>query len=162
MDNQDQNNNKNTKSSVGTMVALGAVAVLLVGGFLMFSKNSEKNEMVEEKNQPVTTAREQKKIGSHYKDGTYTVEGDYIVHVGQKHIGVTVTLKDGVITDSNVTNEADDPMSVRMQNMFIGGYKELVIGKKIEDVHLTKVSGSSLTPSGFNDALQKIMDQAKS
>ena len=58
-------------------------------------------------------------------------------------------------------NEADDPMSVKFQNSFIGGYKQYVTGKDINTVHLTKVAMSSLTPNGFNSALQSIEDQAK-
>ena len=39
--------------------------------------------------------------------------------------------------------------------------KTLVVGKKITDVKLDKVSGSSLTPKGFNDALEQIKTLAK-
>jgi hypothetical protein len=47
--------------------------------------------------------------------------------------------------------------------MFAGAdYKQYVVGKKIDEVQLTKVSGSSLTPQGFNDALAKIKAEAKS
>lgn len=97
-----------------------------------------------------------------YKDGTYSVEGDYVTHVGPKSIQVKITLKNNVITDADVTSsEGTDPMSKNYQGQFIAGYKALVIGKDITSVHLSKVSGSSLTPIGFNDALQKIEAQAK-
>ncbi len=98
----------------------------------------------------------------HYKDGTYTAEGDYITHVGSKHIAVKVTLKSNIITESDVTDEADDRMSVHFQDLFIANYKQSVIGKNIADIHLSKIAGSSLTPNGFNDALKKIELLAKS
>jgi uncharacterized protein with FMN-binding domain len=97
-----------------------------------------------------------------YKDGTYTAEGDYITHIGQKHIKVTITLKNDIITTADVVNEADDSMSQHFQDSFISGYKPMVIGKDITKVHLGKVALSSLTPNGFNSALQTIEQQAKS
>lgn len=52
-------------------------------------------------------------------------------------------------------------MSARFQDLFAQNYKPLVIGKNIDEVQLGKVSGSSLTPMGFNDALAKIKTQAQ-
>ncbi|HSX09029.1 MAG TPA: hypothetical protein VLF93_02675 [Candidatus Saccharimonadales bacterium] len=99
---------------------------------------------------------------STYKDGTYTAEGDYITHVGHKKIGVTITLKNDIITSADVKNEADDPDSTQYQDSFISGYKPMVVGKDISTIHLTKVAQSSLTPNGFNAALKTIEQQAKS
>jgi hypothetical protein len=73
---------------------------------------------------------------------------------------VTLTLKDDIITAVTVTSNATRPMSMRMQGMFISGCQAVVVGKNIDDVHLTNVSGSSLTPKGFNDALTKIKTDA--
>lgn len=56
---------------------------------------------------------------------------------------------------------ATDPNSKRFQGEFADGYKAQVIGKPIAEVFLTKVSGSSLTPKGFNDAVEKIKSEAK-
>lgn len=95
-----------------------------------------------------------------YKDGTYSAEGDYTSPGGPEQVGLEVTLADGVITDAIFTPKAERPMSVNFQGQFASGYKEFVIGKKINEVHLTKVSGSSLTPQGFNDALDKIKAEA--
>ena len=79
---------------------------------------------------------------------------------GEDQLGVSVTLKDDIITSASVTNMANDGRSQRYQDMFISGYKQYVIGKNIADVSLSKVSGSSLTPGGFNDALAQIKSQA--
>ena len=38
----------------------------------------------------------------------------------------------------------------------------MVVGKNIDEVAITKVAGSSLTPKGFTDALEKIKADAKS
>lgn len=96
-----------------------------------------------------------------YKDGVYDVKGSYNSPAGAETLGVKLTLKDNVVTDAEVVVEATNPKSKFMQDAFAGGYKEMVIGKKINDIHLEKVSGSSLTPIGFNDALEQIKSQAK-
>lgn len=96
-----------------------------------------------------------------YKDGQYDVVGDYVSPGGAEQIEVKVTLKNNVISDAEVVSKAERPMSVKFQQTFIENYKPLVIGKNINEVSLTKVSGSSLTPKGFNDALTKIKAQAQ-
>jgi uncharacterized protein with FMN-binding domain len=98
---------------------------------------------------------------SGYKDGSYSAEGTYTSPGGTEHLDVKLTLKDGVITDAVVESLATRPESKAMQAKFISGYKTLVVGKKIDDVMLDKVSGSSLSPIGFNDAVAQIKVQAK-
>lgn len=98
---------------------------------------------------------------SSYKDGTYTAEGDYMTHVGPEAIHITITLKGDVIVDSQFQGTPNAAMSQGYMQMFADNYKPLVIGKNIDDVQLDRVSGSSLTPMGFNDALAKIKVQAK-
>ena len=136
---------ENKKSSNTTYLAVvGIIVIVLIAGYLYTSKGKQTSS------------------GATYKDGMYSAEGDYQTHVGQKHIKVTITLKNNLITDADVVNEADDKMSVKYQDAFIGNYKPLVIGKNINTVHLSKVASSSLTPNGFNSALQVIESQAKS
>ncbi len=99
---------------------------------------------------------------SMYRNGIYSVVGEYISPGGMESIGVTLTLVNGVITDSVVIPHAERPISVTMQADFTANYKTFVVGKNIDEVSLTKVSGSSLTPVGFNDALAKIKIEAQS
>jgi hypothetical protein len=100
------------------------------------------------------------KVAMVYKDGSYSSVGNYMSPGGSEQVGLTLTLKDGVITDANFLPKAEEPQSLRFQNQFAAGYKELVIGKKINEVNLIKVSGSSLTPKGFNDAVAQIKAKA--
>lgn len=102
-----------------------------------------------------------KKTSSVYTNGTYSATGSYISPGGYQQLGVSVALQNDIITSASVTNMASDGRSQRYQNMFISGYQQYVIGKNIADVYLTKVSGSSLTSSGFNDALTQIKAKAK-
>ena len=96
-----------------------------------------------------------------YKDGTYSATGNYVSPGGAESIGVTLTLKDDVIVDITTVSNAFRPETKIYQGKFISGYKTLVVGKKIDEVALTKVSGSSLTPKGFRDALAQIKVEAK-
>ncbi len=96
-----------------------------------------------------------------YKDGSYRVVGDYNSPGGAEQIGVMIVLQNGMIVDSTVTLMATRPISVKKQEEFIAGYKQFVTGKSIDEVTLTKVSGSSLTPIGFNDALAKVKLEAQ-
>jgi uncharacterized protein with FMN-binding domain len=98
---------------------------------------------------------------SKYKDGTYTADGNYTYHSGSEKITISITLKNDVITDTTFAGKPSVPPSGKFMDMFAGGYKQLVIGKNIDEVHLDKVSGSSRTPIGFNDALEKIKSEAK-
>ncbi len=101
-------------------------------------------------------------VASRFRDGTYNDVGTYTIPTGNtESLGVTLVLSSDVIVDSSVTNMAKDPRSVSYQNDFIAAYKSFVIGKKIDEVSLTKVSGSSLTTIGFNNATDKIEASAK-
>lgn len=96
------------------------------------------------------------------KNGTYNATGGYTSPAGEETIGVMVTLTDGIITEAEVEPQAVNEVSKKMQNSFKDGFKELVIGKPISEVKLSKVSASSLTSGGFNEALQKIIQEAGS
>ncbi len=139
------------------MIILVIIAAVI--GFQMMGQNNSPVEMVNE-----TPVNEESMMNesSMYQDGVYEMVGEYVSPGGPETVGVTVTLANGVITDANVEVLATRPASVDKQTDFAANYKPMVIGKNIDEVMLTKVSGSSLTPKGFNDALEKIKVEAKS
>jgi uncharacterized protein with FMN-binding domain len=96
-----------------------------------------------------------------YKDGTYTVVGTYKSPAGPESINVTVTLADDVVTNVDYAGTAENPISQKRQADFAGGFKTLVVGKKLNDIQLVAVSGASLTTNGFMDALAKVKVEAK-
>ena len=110
---------------------------------------------------PITPTTPTPTTSSIYKNGTYSSIGDYFSPGGDEQIGLQVTVEDDVIIDVKVESKATRPNAIKFQGIFISNFKPFVIGKKINDVHLSKVSGSSLTPGGFNDALAKIKAEAK-
>jgi uncharacterized protein with FMN-binding domain len=95
-----------------------------------------------------------------YVDGTYNAIGTYTSPAGAEEVEISLAIADGVISDVQFFGKAEHPSSKTMQERFEAGFKEQVVGRSIDDVELTVVNGSSLTPKGFMDALEKIKNQA--
>lgn len=132
-----------------------AILALLSGGYYAWQNG---NLMMS----PAPSASNMMNSQEVYKNGTYEATGNYTSPGGDEEIKVSITLSNGVITDASVTPMATRPNSVEFQGKFKDNFKPLVVGKKIDEVSLMKVSGSSLTPKGFNEALTEIKAEAKS
>lgn len=149
----------------GTKLVISLVAfVAIVGGIFAYVARSGVSVPADSSlpvTSPVTSTTVPADTKGTYKDGVYTAVGRYRSPEGAESIGVSITLKDGIVVDSTVTSNATDGKSIRYQGFFIGGYKALVVGKSLDAIKLTKVSGSSLTPGGFNNALEQIKVQAQ-
>ena len=136
------------------------VLALIAGGYVYTRSNSmaptptPEGAMMQSESTGATTQ-------SSYKDGVYSVTGNYTSPGGPEDIAVSLTLKDGVVTDSTVVSNATRPESVRYQKLFVDNYKSQVVGKSLDSLVLDKVSGSSLAPKGFNDAVEKVKAEAK-
>lgn len=146
-------------------IALAAL-VVIGGGAIAYALTGKKTEVTQESavttsSSTTSTTDTANSSSSTYKDGTYTATGSYLSPGGTEQIGVTVTLKNNVVTDVSVTPKPVSEEGAQFQNIFSGNFKQYVIGKDIASIHLTTVSGSSLTPQGFNDALTKIEAEAK-
>lgn len=111
---------------------------------------------------PATTTTTPAATASSYMNGTYTAVGQYGTPEGQQSITVTLTVSGDVVTVATVTPAATGEDSGEWQAKFIKGVQAQVVGKKLASLHLTNVSGSSLTPIGFNNAVSDIQNQAKS
>lgn len=97
-----------------------------------------------------------------YTAGTYDAEGSYSTPGGQQSVAVEVTIEaDGTITDVEVTPQAESGNSAEFQEEFADGIADQVVGKKIDDLDVSKVSGSSLTSGGFNAAIEEILAEAQ-
>ncbi|ARJ06463.1 hypothetical protein GCM10010988_17150 [Cnuibacter physcomitrellae] len=100
--------------------------------------------------------------GGTYSDGTYEATGNYQSPNGTEEVDVSVTLKGDVITAVTVTPEATNPTSVSYQTKFADGIAAEVVGKKIDEIDVSRVAGSSLTSGGFNAAIETIKSDAAS
>lgn len=143
------------------MGLLVIVAVIAVGAIATGGKKKTAATTPVTQSAPAASTTPSSTNASTYKDGTYTATSHYDNPGGDSGLGVSITLKNGAITDSTVTPEATNSQSKEYQEMFVSGYKSLIIGKQIDTVSLSRVSGSSLTSQGFNAALAQIKSQAK-
>lgn len=95
-----------------------------------------------------------------YADGSYTATGDYQAPSGTETVEVTVTLESGTITAVTAVGDATDPQAQGYQGQFAAGIGAIVVGKNIDDIQVDKVGGSSLTSTGFNNAIESIKADA--
>jgi uncharacterized protein with FMN-binding domain len=98
---------------------------------------------------------------STYKDGTYTEDGTYESPAGLARITVKVTLANDIVTAIDVNGHATDATAKSYQGAFDSGIAGKVVGKKIDSLNVTVVSGSSLTSGGFDEAIKKIEATAR-
>ncbi|WP_411721929.1 FMN-binding protein [Mycetocola sp.] len=100
--------------------------------------------------------------GAEYENGEYTAEGSYISPGGPESVTVTLSLEDNTVTDLGVTGSGGTPNAKKYQGEFIENIGEMVVGKNIDELDVSRVAGSSLTSGGFNEALEQIRDDAAS
>jgi uncharacterized protein with FMN-binding domain len=165
-----------------SVLAIGAAVIIAVGAMVFINYQSQKElsklppvvTPTAAPNPPSSATKGDAMVASEgamtasngammstYKNGSYEAMGHYTSPNGPETIDIKVTIKDGIITDTTAIPQATFPKSQNFQGLFTNGYKPLVVGKKLDEVKLDKVSGSSLTPKGFNDAIEQIKAQAK-
>ncbi len=95
-----------------------------------------------------------------YADGTYTGEGSYRTPETVETIEVTLTIADDIVTDVQVSGDPVAPESRNYQGQFIAGISDVVVGRKLDELQVDRVAGSSLTSGGFDQAVVRIKDEA--
>ena len=95
-----------------------------------------------------------------YTDGTYEATGQYATPESVETIDVTLTIAGDTVTAVEVTGDPQAAESKRYQSEFIGGIQDEVVGKKLDEISVSKVAGSSLTSGGFNTAVEIIKTEA--
>ena len=142
--------NKKPSPAIITLIAVVLIGVSTTGIVLMLPRKEANNNP-----QPQSAPTKS------YKDGIYDAQGYYPTPGGMESIDITVTLGKDVIKDISLIQQGKTETAKDFQSRFASGYKDQVVGKKISEVKLTRVAGSSLTPIGFNDALDQVEEDAK-
>lgn len=96
-----------------------------------------------------------------YKDGSYSADGTYTSPNGTETVGVQLTLAGGSVTAVEITTHPSNPNTRKFQGEFKDGIAAQIVGKKLDEIKVSKVAGSSLTSGGFNQAVESIKAQAK-
>lgn len=103
--------------------------------------------------------------GGPYADGTYTATQSYGVLddvIEEDSIDVALTLESGYITGVTITGH---PFASRSREYIDGFSQEIsgaVVGRTVEDAHVTALAGASKTSAAFNEAVDAIATQARS
>ena len=95
-----------------------------------------------------------------YADGDYSAEGEYVSPAGPSKILVEITIQNDSVAAVTVTPEQTDPTAKGFQTQFANGIADLIVGRDIDILKVSRVGGSSLTSGGFNDALAQIKAEA--
>ncbi|MBP9815678.1 hypothetical protein KBD09_00365 [Candidatus Woesebacteria bacterium] len=140
-------------------LAMGLI-VLAVIALAVFTLGSKPTTQKTETPTP-TTAEVQVDAKTEYKDGTYEAIGNYTSPAQKEEVAISLTLKDGLVTDATFEGKGVHEISKKMQGKFKEGFTEEVVGKPLDEIALTVVNGSSLTPKGFMEAVEKIKVEAQ-
>lgn len=112
---------------------------------------------------PTAASGESAAASGTYADGEYSGTGSYIPPSGtSEDVDVKLTLKDNVVTELEVETSQKNPTSKQYQREFTSNVQDQVVGKKLDELDVQKVAGSSLTSQGFNRALDAIRSVAAS
>lgn len=141
-------------------IIIGVLAVLVVGIVSVFAGRKDISTAETIVPSTMVTPSDIKKLST-YKDGNYSAIGSYMSPGGLDKVGVAVVLDKDIITEIIVSPMGGNETSDKYLETFVKSYKTFVVGKSITDLKLGKVSGASLTPIGFNDAIEQIKLQAK-
>ena len=95
-------------------------------------------------------------------DGAFTYDVSYLTPKGATEMTAAFTVTDNVISDVTLTGNPQHKTSLQYQQTLQAELGSLVIGKDLSSVSAlpAKVSGSSLTPGGFNQALAQLQAEA--
>lgn len=160
-----QTSNGNLKKGVIGILSLSVIAA--IGVFLSQQQKQvvqtpETNQNTETPATPSASGTQIEQItAGTYKNGVYASVGSYSSPAGNETIDITLVVNGDTVTSATFKGNATNPGSVKWQGEFGEGFEQAVVGKKIDELALTVVNGSSLTPKGFMDALAKIKTQAK-
>ena len=136
------------------------VALLIITGTL-FSGCANQSNPIENKGRIENVLESDQQVND-YESGTYSELGAYQSPAMPENIKVDLTLENDVIAALTVTPLTEHETSINFQTLFSQGINQLVVGKNIDEIErFTAVNGSSLTPVGFQQALEAIKAKAK-
>jgi len=150
------------------VIGVGILVLAIIGvAAMQLSKSSMNSQTADQSVSPTVVATTapveatgEEMTTSSYEDGEYEAVGNYTSPAGEEEVEIMITLEGGVVTAAEFTGKATHNVSMKLQKSFSEGFEEQVVGKSIDEIALTVVNGSSLTPKGFMDALQKVKTEA--
>lgn len=99
-------------------------------------------------------------VDHRYIDGTYAADGNYTAPSGLALITVSIKVTDDVVSWVHVAPGTFVGEPFMFQDQFAQAVPDLVVGKDLDEVSVSRVAGSSLTSQAFNQAIDKIKSEA--
>ena len=122
------------------------------------SDSSDGSDSGSSHNDPSTTTSDKKDTGN-YKDGNYSINGQY-GPVGEDSIDVHLTIKDGNVETVKIIGHPFTTISKNHQDDFAKAINGVVDGKPLKGLKVDKVAGASWTSDAFNKALEVARQEA--
>ncbi|MEZ4104186.1 MAG: hypothetical protein R3B60_02785 [Candidatus Paceibacterota bacterium] len=140
--------------------------IILALGYTFFFSNDTKTDDTTDTKTEVNTTKENnvgdKTLPTSSTPQTFTQKATY-VNPSRKtqEIEIILEVNDGMVTNSQVKYDGKDSgYANKYQERFDEVYKSEVIGKKLDQIHLSRVGGASLTSEAFNNAVADIISQS--
>ncbi len=96
-----------------------------------------------------------------YQDGTYSTTVNYEIPYGYvEPMEVTLKIEDNTVIDVQAAFEVVNPVSEDYQQSFLRYVSREVVGRKVDNVSLSRMTGASLTNQAFDAALAEIKAEA--
>ncbi len=144
-----------------------SIATLISLIFLTSCTNSASTTPQTDINTPISTAQDSsiktstetawvKAILATPSDIVIKKDLAYKSPAGQESINVSLTTKDGIITNVTATPLATNPISIKLQSAFASDISKNVIGKTIKGLKVDTVSWASLTTGAFNEYIASV------
>lgn len=96
-----------------------------------------------------------------YKDGVYEATTTYSIPYGYREpMKVLVELKDNKVASTSVLFDVVDYTSEGHQESFVNLFRTRVLGRRIDEISLSRIGGASLTSRAYNKALEQIKIEA--
>jgi uncharacterized protein YcfL len=161
--------------SIKQILAISLLSVLLMAGCASNAPSNVDTNNSEQENDTNTVAVESngsnsssasetknEEVRVSYKNGTYEGEGSYISPGGKEIVKVSMVVEDGMVKSMDLNVDTENKTSEKYKGLFKAGIDDLVMGKPLEEIEgFAQVNGSSLTPKGFQQAVEAIKSEAK-
>ena len=155
-------------SKTSTKVTLvGALILVTVLGYSWLANTAGRTEYIASDNREEVTRELMPGMSEvstgmmDYQDGTYTATVKYEIPYGYvEPMEVTLEFQDNIITDVRAAFEVVNPVSEGYQQAFLEYVPREVVGRKVDNVSLSRMTGASLTNRAFDAALVKIKAEA--
>ena len=155
---------KKIKSGMVLLIILLMVASIVLAGCSTKKSSTTSKDNSHSTNMDMATDKTKNAMDQNHDtmmkllpDGVYETQKTYRYHAGTETVDISITVKDGVVTEASLVGINPNPVSRRYQQAVNDALPDLVIGKHLSEINLPRqISGSSLTTAALDDYLTSL------